>query len=93
MLVRSAQLVQALMNRPKNLETMSNHSQLEKNVPKKLEKESVLANTLLKEQKLLQRQRHQLLFSQSKHHVHKALPTLARSKELLQVNMTTAKTS
>ena len=52
MLVRSAQLVQALMNRPKNLETMSNHSQLEKNVPKKLEKESVLANTLLKEQKL-----------------------------------------
>ena len=52
MLVRSVQLVQVLMNRPKNLETMSNHSQLERNVPKRLEKESVLANTLLKEQKL-----------------------------------------
>ena len=52
MLVRSVQLVQVLMNRPKNLEIMSNHSQLERNVPKRLEKESVLANTLLKEQKL-----------------------------------------
>ena len=52
MLVRSVQLVQVLMNRPKNLETMSNHSQLERNVLKRLEKESVPANTLLKEQKL-----------------------------------------
>jgi hypothetical protein len=92
MQVRSAQLVQELMTHQKSLETMSYHSLLEKNAQKRLEKESVPANTLLRERKLLQKQRRLLLFSRNKHPVHRALPTQVRLKESLQVNMMMVKT-
>ena len=47
-----AQPVQELMTHPRSLETMPNHSLLVRNVPKKLEKESVLDSILLRELKL-----------------------------------------
>jgi hypothetical protein len=91
MQVRSAQLVQELMTHQKSSETTLNHLLLERSVPRRLAKELVPANTLLKKRKLWQKRRHQLLFSRNKHLALKALLIYPRSKELLRVNTMTVK--
>jgi hypothetical protein len=72
---------------------MLKDSQLARNDQRKLEKESVLDIIHLRELKVLQSKRHLLLYSLRNHPVLKALPTEARLKEFLQVNMMVAKTS